>query len=623
MEMKDILVGKSIKIYAEKNQFILENNILKLSLSKVDGSTKSVEDFKPQTAPFSCYGIVGCMEGKTQKYMVYIDEVDFISKFLGANVYRIKKFNYIPYDTDKIEPNDLMFIQMMNDFLERNSLFYSDKLDLSISFQYIRKRKEVLSIDSEILRFSNHIYCWNRNLIDPYNRYYIEGLPNKESKNEGMQYFAFPIINGFFGTCKGNEYNDNVELFLIARKDRRRSGMRFLIRGADTNGYIANCIEIEEILVYKENNNIIINSFVQMRGSIPLLWTQEPTVKLNPKIKVNENFIENYNAFCIHINELFQSYDFVHCVNLIDKKKDQLIIGKEYDKLVTEYKSKELGNGGNLEFSWFDFHHECKKMQYNNIKKLFLQENVSKNLEICKYNIIIIDSKKFDPIKDNPNNHYEEILIEKDLLNYTQKQKVVFRTNCIDSLDRTNVVQSVFGRYFLLLILKDLKLSDAKLSKENISLPFKEGFENKFKNIWADLGDHVSLAYSGTGAMKSDFVRTGKRTIFGALNDGILTTRRLFINNFRDGYNQDCHDYFLGNLNPKKDNIKQHSLTNIYAVFVLAAVISLLSTKMMTSGGLSLMSILLFLILTFIIGFSFIYSMKNQFIDYHSNHNKK
>jgi hypothetical protein len=137
------------------------------------------------------------------------------------------------------------------------------------------------------------------------------------------------------------------------------------------------------------------------------------------------------------------------------------------------------------------------------------------------------------------------------------------------------------------------------------------------------VGDHVSLAYSDTGAMKSDLVRTGKRTIFGALNDGILTTRRLFINNFRDGYNQDCHDYFLGNLNPKKDNIKQHSLANMYAVFAVAAVISLQLTRMITSGGLSLMNILLFLILTFIIGFSFIYSMKNQFIDYHSNHNKK
>ena len=621
MEVKDILVGKSIKIYSERNQFILENDTLKLSLSKVDGTAVPVKDFKPQTSPYSCYGIVGCMEGKTQKYMVYIDEVDFISKYLGANVYKIKKFNYIPYDTDKIEPNDLMFIQMMNDFLERNSLFYSDNLDLSMSFQYIRKCPS--DPVSEILRFSNEIYCWNRYLINPYNRYFNEGLPNEGEKNEGMQYFAFPIINGFFGTCKGNEYNDNVELFLIARKDIRRSGMRFLIRGSDTEGNIANCVEIEEILIYKENDNYIVNSFVQMRGSIPLIWTQEPTVKLNPKIKVNQNFIENYNAFSSHINELIGRYDSVHCINLIDKKKDQLIIGKEYEKLVIEYKSKELKNGGNLEFSWFDFHSECKKMQYNNIKKLFLQENVSRNLENCKYNIIIIDSKKLDQIKRKQISHYEEILIKEDLLKYNQEQKVVFRTNCIDSLDRTNVVQSVFGRYFLLLILKDLKLSDVTPSKENISLPFKEGFENKFKNIWADVGDHVSLAYSGTGAMKSDFVRTGKRTIFGALNDGILTTRRLFINNFRDGYNQDCHDYFLGNLNPKKDNIKIHSLTNIYAVFVVSAVFALQLTRIITSGGFSFMNMLLFLILTLIIGCTLIYSMKNQFIDYHSNHKKK
>ena len=621
MEVKDILVGKSIKIYSERNQFILENDTLKLSLSKVDGTAVPVKDFKPQTSPYSCYGIVGCMEGKTQKYMVYIDEVDFISKYLGANVYKIKKFNYIPYDTDKIEPNDLMFIQMMNDFLERNSLFYSDNLDLSMSFQYIRKSPS--DPVSEILRFSNEIYCWNRYLINPYNRYFNEGLPNEGEKNEGMQYFAFPIINGFFGTCKGNEYNDNVELILIARKDIRRSGMRFLIRGSDTEGNIANCVEIEEILIYKENDNYIVNSFVQMRGSIPLIWTQEPTVKLNPKIRVNQNFIENYNAFSSHINELIGRYDSVHCINLIDKKKDQLIIGKEYEKLVIEYKSKELKNGGNLEFSWFDFHSECKKMQYNNIKKLFLQENVSRNLENCKYNIIIIDSKNLDQIKRKQISHYEEILIKEDLLKYNQEQKVVFRTNCIDSLDRTNVVQSVFGRYFLLLILKDLKLSDVTPSKENISLPFKEGFENKFKNIWADVGDHVSLAYSGTGAMKSDFVRTGKRTIFGALNDGILTTRRLFINNFRDGYNQDCHDYFLGNLNPKKDNIKIHSLTNIYAVFVVSAVFALQLTRIITSGGFSFMNMLLFLILTLIIGCTLIYSMKNQFIDYHSNHKKK
>ena len=63
--------------------------------------------------------------------------------------------------------------------------------------------------------------------------------------------------------------------------------------------------------------------------------------------------------------------------------------------------------------------------------------------------------------------------------------------------------------------------------------------------------------------MKADFVRTGKRTKIGALRDGYLTMKRLYINNLMDGYNQDCHDYFLGNINIRKDKLKQHSLFGV------------------------------------------------------------
>ena len=83
--------------------------------------------------------------------------------------------------------------------------------------------------------------------------------------------------------------------------------------------------------------------------------------------------------------------------------------------------------------------------------------------------------------------------------------------------------------------------------------------EPTFKLLWADHGDCLSLAYSGTGALKSDFVRTGKRTLMGNLYDGYLSCKRFYLNNFRDGYNQDCHDYFLGIINPKKKDFKQHS----------------------------------------------------------------
>ena len=622
-------MDKPIQIYSEKNQFFLiKDNNFKLSLSKLNGEAIPVKEFIPQSAPISCYGIVGCVEAKIQKYMIYIDDVEKKREFLGAPVYRIKLFKYIPYDTDNISPEDSIYIQMINDFLERNPLFYSDKIDLSMSFQFIRKKKgEMLSPSSTIFRFSNHIYCWNSHLAEEYNRKFDESKDN-QNLNEGIQHFIYPIINGFFGTCSGEEYSPNLELALIARKDIRRSGMRFLIRGADHKGNVANCVEIEEILIYKEKDNIIINSFVQLRGSIPLIWTQEPTVKLNPKIEVSKDADENYNVFSQHIMELIERYDSVHCINLIDKKKDQLMIGKEYEQLVLKYKSKEIKLGNNVDYSWFDFHSECKKMKYDNIKKLFIEESVSKHLEECKYNIIKIDQKKFDSEKINQKGvGFEEILIQSDLLEYTQKQKLVFRTNCIDSLDRTNVVQSVFGRYFLLLILKELKLSDVSPKKDDISTTFKGTFENKFKNIWADNGDHVSLSYSGTGAMKSDFVRTGKRSVFGALNDGILTTRRLFINNFRDGYNQDCHDFFLGNLNPKKEDIKTHSLMPIYVVFIIAALVGFQLMSKITPSGFSLFKSIfklpLFLIFTLLIAAMIIIPAKNQFIDLHSKHSKK
>ena len=47
----------------------------------------------------------------------------------------------------------------------------------------------------------------------------------------------------------------------------------------------------------------------------------------------------------------------------------------------------------------------------------------------------------------------------------------------------------------------------------------------------------MSFLYSGTGALKTDFTRTGKRTFLGMLNDARNSITRYFINNFFDAYN--------------------------------------------------------------------------------------
>ena len=69
--------------------------------------------------------------------------------------------------------------------------------------------------------------------------------------------------------------------------------------------------------------------------------------------------------------------------------------------------------------------------------------------------------------------------------------------------------------------------------------------------MWADHANVISRLYSGTGALKTDFTRTGKRTKRGLLQDGWRSVKRYFINNLADGNNQDAWDFFLGKYVPK------------------------------------------------------------------------
>lgn len=61
-------------------------------------------------------------------------------------------------------------------------------------------------------------------------------------------------------------------------------------------------------------------SYVQTRGSIPLLWTQKVDVSYMPKARVVGKPEENAAAATLHFNELTGAYGDQVLVNLIDKK---------------------------------------------------------------------------------------------------------------------------------------------------------------------------------------------------------------------------------------------------------------------------------------------------------------
>ena len=179
-------------------------------------------------------------------------------------------------------------------------------------------------------------------------------------------------------------------------------------------------------------------------------------------------------------------------------------------------------------------------------------------------------------------------------------------------------------------MLYELDLTIVKPSEDNVFQKFEGNFESIFKIIWADHGDGISLPYSGTGAMKSDFVRTGKRTVEGNLQDGIISLTRFYINNFRDGYFQDCNDYFLGLLNPKIDQFKNHSLLGVKIMMFVAFILSMYvysaakKLSLPKNYGFSIGK-LLFKFILFLVSYIFtLVAMTNislkSFIDLHTRH---
>ena len=182
----------------------------------------------------------------------------------------------------------------------------------------------------------------------------------------------------------------------------------------------------------------------------------------------------------------------------------------------------------NLEYVWFDFHGECKKMKW---------ENLSKLVAIVKNNML--GYGHFMAELDVSFGQRE--LISSQTCRITSTQQGVMRTNCMDCLDRTNVVQSVFARQIALLQLHSLGVSAAPQGQPFEEFRYKD-LEQSFRNAWTDNADICSLLYTGTPALKTDFTRTGKRSKAGAMNDGWNSMTRYFINNFHDGYNCDCLD---------------------------------------------------------------------------------
>lgn len=109
-----------------------------------------------------------------------------------------------------------------------------------------------------------------------------------------------------------------MDFILVSKKDNRRPGKRFVVRGLDRNGNAVNFVETENIFVVHQEQQMKVGSYLQTRGSIPLHWSQKPNLLWAPSVALSKDKEQSLKASKIHMSEQKEAYGRIALINLID-----------------------------------------------------------------------------------------------------------------------------------------------------------------------------------------------------------------------------------------------------------------------------------------------------------------
>ena len=399
-------------------------------------------------------------------------------------------------------------LQTTRMLLGSRSFFFSYDFDITRRFGSEAKRSTELPLYKSV----DPLFFWNHHLA----LHFIEGRHHS---------FVLPLMQGFVGqrafTIKDKgkdnqetlssayqgegsglddrEHSDidcNLDLLLtlISRRSVKRPGLRYLRRGVDDKGDVANFVETEQILSKASWAPLEkVYSFTQIRGSIPLFFSQSP-YSFRPIPIMQHSSETNRRALRQHFSNLVSRYDGVQIVLLVDKKGNESELGRKYEESVTDLNSGGGIAAKQINFEWFDFHTICRGMKFENVT--ILTNSLGPRLDEFGYTV-----ERGSEIQ--------------------QRQSGVLRTNCMDCLDRTNVVQSACGQRAL----------EQQLQGEGFKIDLLTDRTTEwFNTLWADNGDQISKEYSSTAALKGDYTRTRRRGYRGAINDLGLSVSRYYNN---------------------------------------------------------------------------------------------
>lgn len=520
----------------------------------------------------SIAGILGIIRLKLDKYVIVITKAQTMGRLRGHMVYKVVATEFLPLRERRVnDPDEDIYLSYLKTLLHNAPMYFSYSIDLTNSFQ----RQAQSNLSMPLWKRADDRFFWNKfvqtDLID----FSAGSGHGRGGQNAGVDPYILPVMFGMLNITPAKVKSVNFTFALITRRSRLRGGTRYFSRGIDENGNVSNYNETEQIMILNDpsgapagyaggngldnisggsraGSEVQIMSYVQTRGSVPAYWAEINDLHYTPKLQIRGTDTA-VDAARKHFDQQIRLYGDNWLVNLVNQRGREERVKKAYEQVVrtlvnspqedidSDSRSSEKFHGieagqqrqkmDRLHYVYFDFHNETKGLKWHRAELLM------------------------DQLKDGleKGGFFKGVEMPGDAngaLETRSSQTAVVRTNCMDCLDRTNVVQSMLGRWALTRQLQSLGAlgKGERVSDDNT-------FETLFRNVWADNADVVSKSYSGTGALKTDFTRTGNRTRAGMAQDLNNSITRYVKNNFLDGPRQDGFDLFLGAYLPSTDGV--------------------------------------------------------------------
>jgi synaptojanin len=369
------------------------------------------------------YGCLGLFGMGHDVFLVVITKSERVGRIRRASICRVlevKFYSLLHHDYDWLNSLQVPLTSANSEslgsrgehpcivverYLSSGNFYFSYEYDMTLSAQEFHQLNSTEGSRPGTVRQSlwstyDSRFFWNRYLLRDLTRI-KENLDPNFREDLDRTHILVLIMQGFVEIYERDMGNGRtLQCGVLSRLSCERAGTRFLTRGIDDEGNVANFVETEQLLVLDD----ILFSFVQVRGSVPTFWEQRG-VQLGLTVDLVRDIEASKYAFRRHFEFLVARYGTVRIVNLLSSRNAEASLSDTYEKLW------RLTNDPKIDYIPFDFNYHCRGSNYQNIAMLLH----SLMDDIHSFGYFVYD------------------YVQKSSV---MQQKGIFRVNCLDCLDR-------------------------------------------------------------------------------------------------------------------------------------------------------------------------------------------